>query len=119
MPDSRFALRVLWLGASVCLACSRQQPAPEGPAGADRAESTSATRSCADRDPQRHVFFGDLHVHTARSMDAYIFQTRATPDDAYRFARGEPIRLPPLDAQGQGTREVRLARPLDFTAVTD
>ena len=42
-----------------------------------------------------------------------------TPDEAYAFARGEPVSLPPLDADGNGTREVRLARPLDFVAITD
>ena len=41
----------------------------------------------------RNVFFGDLHVHTKHSFDAYIFGTTATPDDAYRFARGESICL--------------------------
>ena len=52
-------------------------------------------------------------------MDAYVFSTRVGPDDAYRFARGEPLALAPLDAQGRGTRQLRLARPLDFAAVTD
>jgi hypothetical protein len=52
-------------------------------------------------------------------MDAYMFQTRTTPDGAYRFARGEPAYLPPLDASGRGTRAVQLERPLDFAAVTD
>ncbi len=41
------------------------------------------------------------------------------PADAYRFARGETIHLPPLDGDGNLTRPVTLARPLDFAAVTD
>lgn len=32
----------------------------------------------------RNAYFGDLHVHTKLSFDAYIFNVRATPDDAYR-----------------------------------
>lgn len=58
------------------------------------------------------AFFGDLHVHTALSMDAVIRGGTSTPDEAYRFARGEPIRLPP-------SRSLVLDRPLDFAAVTD
>ncbi|MBW2498290.1 MAG: DUF3604 domain-containing protein [Deltaproteobacteria bacterium] len=74
---------------------------------------------CADYDPLRSAYFGELHLHTSYSMDAYSSDVRGTPDDAYRFARGEPISLPPLDAAGAGTRVVQLERPIDFAAVTD
>ena len=59
-----------------------------------------------------NVYWGDTHVHTALSSDAYIFGTRLTPDDAYRFAKGQKIRA----ASGE---EVRLRRPLDFLMVSD
>ena len=36
-----------------------------------------------------NVYWGDTHLHTALSSDAYIFGARLTPDDAYRFAKGE------------------------------
>ncbi len=75
--------------------------------------------SCAHHSPLRQAFFGDLHVHTAISMDAWILSTRLRPDDAYRFARGEAVRVAPVDAEGRGSRELRLERPLDFVAVTD
>ena len=74
---------------------------------------------CYDFDPERNVYWGDLHVHTAYSMDAYMFDTRLTPRDAYRFARGKEVKLPPLDDQGRGTVPFRIDRPLDFAAVTD
>ena len=75
--------------------------------------------ACADHNPLRNLYFGDLHVHTAYSFDAWVFDVRTTPDLAYRFARGEPVALPPLDAAGAGTQIVRIDRPLDFAAVTD
>jgi hypothetical protein len=62
--------------------------------------------------PDRMAFFGDLHVHTVYSFDAYAFGTLATPHDAYRFARGEPLTHP-------GGFEMQLKQPLDFYAVTD
>lgn len=74
---------------------------------------------CADRNPLRNLYFGDLHVHTALSFDSWVFDLRPLPDGAYRFARGEALLLPPLDAEGRGTQEVRIDRPLDFAAVTD
>jgi hypothetical protein len=63
--------------------------------------------------------FGELHVHTRYSMDAYTYDVRVSPDEAYQFAQGDPIALPPLDPEGKGTRRVKLERPLDFAAVTD
>ncbi|MDE0421270.1 MAG: DUF3604 domain-containing protein [Gammaproteobacteria bacterium] len=59
-----------------------------------------------------NVYWGDTHVHTALSSDAFVFGTRLTPDDAYRFAKGETVRA----ASGE---EVRLRRPLDFLMVSD
>ncbi len=75
--------------------------------------------TCDDFNPQRNVYWGDLHVHTAYSFDAWLHDVRVDPDEALRFAQGEPVSLPPLDERGQGTQAVQLERPLDFAAVTD
>ncbi len=81
--------------------------------------SAQERQPCARRDPLRLPFFGDLHVHTALSLDASTQGTRAMPADAYRFARGEPLGVQPFDAEGRPSRTLRLRRPLDFAAVTD
>ena len=60
----------------------------------------------------KNVYFGDLHVHTKHSFDAYIFGTTATPDDAYKYAKGNSIQHP----LGY---DMQLREPLDFYAVTD
>ena len=59
-----------------------------------------------------HAYFGDLHLHTSYSFDAFVFGVMATPDDAYTFAKGAPLRHP-------SGAFYQLKKPLDFLAVTD
>ncbi len=80
---------------------------------------TEERARCDDHDPLRQPFFGDTHVHTVLSFDAWGQGTRGRPDDAYRFAKGEAIGIQPWDEQGEPLRRVRLKRPLDFAVVTD
>jgi hypothetical protein len=74
---------------------------------------------CADHEPLRRPFFGDTHVHTAFSFDAWGQGTLAGPRDAYRFAQGEAIGFQPYDAQGRPLGRIQLRRPLDYAVVTD
>lgn len=89
------------------------------PMGLHALQYTEDRQPCADRSPLRNPYFGDLHVHTSRSFDAVSAGTRATPRDAYDFARGREIGIPPFDADGKPFKSVRIDRPLDFMAVTD
>jgi hypothetical protein len=69
--------------------------------------------SCA-ASAQTQLYWGDLHLHTNYSLDAYgVGNTYVTPDQAYRFARGIPIYHRTLDTK------VQIDRALDFLAVTD
>ena len=72
----------------------------------------SGVESIVKAPVERRAYFGDLHVHTTYSFDAYAFGTLATPYDAYRFAKGEAIANP-------AGFNMQLSRPLDFYAVTD
>ncbi len=49
-------------------------------------------RSSGQRNPLKNVYFGEQHLHTVNSPDAFAFGTRNTPDDAYNFAKGKPIK---------------------------
>lgn len=96
------------------LACGRPDPDPDPPA-----HVPEAIGRCAASDPLRQPFFGDTHVHTALSLDANLQGTRLRPADAYRFARGEAVGLPPYDADGVAQRQLQLTAPLDFAMVSD
>src|SRR6266536_3101034 len=62
--------------------------------------------------PRRRVVFGEMHIHSSWSVDAYAFGTRVGPEEATRFAMGEEVDHP-------GGFKVKLAKPLDFTLVMD
>ena len=122
----RYAARVATAAATVALTLlgtasptlgaatpetAKPKPSAAAPAAAPAHRATAPVTS--QRNPDRNAYFGDLHVHTGLSFDAYIFNVRATPDDAYRYARGESIK----HAAGY---DLRLTdAPLDFLAVTD
>lgn len=82
-------------------------------------QRTEARLACRDYNPLRNPYFGDTHVHTTFSFDAWGQGTRNTPEDAYRFARGEAVGIQPYDENGQPVRTMQLRRPLDFAIVTD
>ena len=74
---------------------------------------TPAAAPQVERNPDREAYFGETHVHTSWSFDAYVFgNTKAGPEDAYRYAMGETVTHP-------AGYPIKITRPLDFMAVTD
>jgi hypothetical protein len=66
----------------------------------------------AEPNPLKNAYFGDTHVHTSWSPDAFSQGTRTTPHDAYDYAKGAAI-------DHMGGYKIQLKQPLDFYMVTD
>ena len=73
--------------------------------------STAAAEAPAQLTPaDRKAYFGELHLHTTMSFDAWTFGTKVTPDMAYRFARGETVMVP--SAQVGRQQEISVSGPV-------
>lgn len=104
------SLLAIALGVAACeqKSSTALDPSPPPQVEAEKANPTDIPRSAT-----KMALFGDLHVHTRNSFDAYIFGTRTDPDAAYRFAQGEPM------DNGMGATIKLSGPPLDFFSVTD
>ena len=115
-------MRALMLGAAAVAlaACSGDvedkasaDTAPGAEAGAEAAARAPVPGERPAPNPTRNVYFGETHVHTRNSFDAYIFNVRVDLEDVYKFALGETLTHP-------GGYPISLAGPpLDFAASTD
>ena len=107
MANGRFDLRGTLLSAAAIIglaACS-----PGVGAGEDAGSSVDVPLS----ELPDQLLWGDLHLHSNRSFDAFTFGTEGiSPEDAYKFASGEEI----VSSTGVAAK---LARPLDFLMVSD
>jgi len=106
-------LILLIVGIWLVAGCSAENT-PEGEAQDSTPEPavSGPSQPLPDRTPHKMAYFGDLHVHTSWSSDAWAMGNRVGPADAYRFARGEAVMLPT-------GFETQLPEPLDFVALTD
>jgi Protein of unknown function (DUF3604) len=104
------ALGIAFAAAVVLSGCekrSESSAAVPPPAANDVKAEASAPRE----NPLNDAYFGEQHIHTAYSLDAYIGGTRLTPFEAYQFAQGAEVEV-------NGIKH-KLDRPLDWVAITD
>src|SRR3990172_8902289 len=74
---------------------------------------STAAPAFAQENAERWVYFGEQHVHTSWSFDAFAFGNRITgPEEFYQYALGQPTLHP-------GGYKVTITRPLDWGAVTE
>ncbi|TNF73319.1 MAG: DUF3604 domain-containing protein [Acidobacteria bacterium] len=107
---SRISASVLTAAVMLLVvACGGQsEQLSSGPATTADIQATSGK---GQPNPLHNAYFGETHVHTAYSLDAYIGGARLLPSDAYRYAKGEAVEV--------GGEMYQRQRPLDFVAVTD
>src|SRR5512132_4508152 len=72
-----------------------------------------AVAAFAAPNPERDAYFGEEHIHTSWSVDAWQYGNRVTgPDDALKYAQGQTIKHP----LGY---DIKIDTPMDFMGVTD
>jgi hypothetical protein len=113
MKPSKFACAILagCFAAAITLPLQAQDAGQFTKEAADKAYKKPYSPYAGRNYPMRPLF-GDTHLHTANSLDAGMLGTTLGPEEAYRFAKGQEV------TSNTGQR-VKLARPLDFLAVTD
>jgi hypothetical protein len=75
--------------------------------------AAAAQPAATPPNPERNAYFGEEHIHTSWSLDAWVMGNRITgPDDAYKYAQGQTIKHP----LGY---DIKIDTPLDFMGVTD
>ena len=70
-------------------------------------------RNASKPNPLKNVYFGEQHMHTRNSFDAFTIGVTQTWEQAYRFGRGEEVTL---NSNGD---KIKRRTPYDFVAITD
>jgi hypothetical protein len=114
--SSRILVASFAIVAMVTLgACQKKES--ESPASASSTANEPGKNAAAapalQPNPERDAYFGETHIHTSWSVDAWVMGNRITgPADAYKYAQGETIKHP------MGF-DIKIDTPLDFMGVTD
>jgi hypothetical protein len=70
-------------------------------------------RKAGAKNPLKNVYFGEQHLHTSASPDAFAVGTRGTWADAYDYALGKEVKLSTTGVK------MKKSTPYDFVAITD
>ena len=112
LSRSFLPLALVWLLAAGAWAQTELSPGEGDIPEARKIYSPYVERIASDRNFAEGLYWGDTHLHTRYSTDSGMIGNKLSPEEAYRFARGEEV----LSSTGQ---RARLIRPLDFLVVSD
>ncbi|HEY6388445.1 MAG TPA: DUF3604 domain-containing protein [Candidatus Acidoferrum sp.] len=99
------------VGTGMLVSCSKSETTSSGRSEANA--SPNATEAPPQPNPERNAYFGDEHIHTSWSLDAWVFGNHVTgPGDALKYAQGQTIKHP----LGY---DITIDTPMDFMGVTD
>ena len=103
------ALAFVLLSIGALVACKKSEGAATGAASRRRRPAEQRV----EKNPDRNAYFGEEHIHTSWSVDAWLMGNRLTgPDEAYKYAQGQTIKHP----LGY---DIKIDTPMDFMGVTD
>jgi len=114
-------MKIINLSIAVCLlvalsACAPELSSTDSPSAkanpAAKAEISKPYSPYVKQNFPTRVFWGDTHLHTELSQDAFTFGVTLKPEDAYRYARGDTVTA----THGE---PARIDRPLDFLVVSE
>ena len=104
-----FCLVVALISIGVLVSCNKS----EAPKTEQAQGGGAGQEERVEKNPDRNAYFGEEHIHTSWSMDAWLMGNRITgPDDAYKYAQGQTIKHP----MGY---DIKIDTPMDFMGVTD
>ena len=95
-------------------ACDNKEEQAKAPVEIKQAEAPVKPAATLPANPLKNVYWGDTHLHTSYSPDAFLMGNQtADPDTAYRYAKGLPVVHPYHKAR------IQITTPLDFLVVSD
>ncbi|MGA9567611.1 MAG: DUF3604 domain-containing protein [Candidatus Korobacteraceae bacterium] len=102
-------LALVLISILVLVSCEK----PKAPEQAQQAGQAAQAEQRVEKNPDRNAYFGEEHIHTSWSLDAWLMGNRITdPNDALKYAQGQTIKHP----MGY---DITIDTPMDFMGVTD